>query len=81
MTSKQCQGDTEDDIARIFDMYDQDKKGWIDINDLKEVAEELNEALDEKSFEMMLEKIGSRDGRITEDDFMMFNKSFGYKKV
>ena len=43
MKRKPCEADTDDDIRRIFENFDEDGKGYISEEDLMIAAEELNE--------------------------------------
>ena len=43
MTQKPCANDTEQDIERIFQNFDEDNKGFISEEDLLAAAQELKE--------------------------------------
>jgi Ca2+-binding EF-hand superfamily protein len=43
MTQRPCETDTEEDISRIFENFDEDGKGFISEEDLLAAAEELGE--------------------------------------
>ena len=43
MTYRPCEGDTQEDIERIFQNFDEDGKGFISEEDLIAAAEELGE--------------------------------------
>jgi Ca2+-binding EF-hand superfamily protein len=43
MTYRPCESDTEDDIERIFQNFDEEGKGYISEEDLLAAAEELQE--------------------------------------
>ena len=43
MTQRPCESDTNEDIERIFQSFDEENKGYIDVKDLIAAAEELNE--------------------------------------
>ncbi len=54
----------------IFLKYDKDKKGYFNINDLKRVAKELGEKVDDDTLEEMIKRIDSNmDGKVTLEDF------------
>ena len=45
MTVRPCDADTEEDISRIFQNFDEDGKGFISEQDLLAAAEELGEEI------------------------------------
>lgn len=58
------------DIMGVFRKYDRENKGYIHLDDLREVNRQLKENLDEETIQGMLEKADSnRDGKITFEDF------------
>lgn len=58
------------DIMQVFKKYDRDNKGFIHLEDLREINRQLKEGLDDDTVRSMLEKADSnRDGKITFDDF------------
>jgi Ca2+-binding EF-hand superfamily protein len=58
------------DIMQVFKKYDRENKGFIHLEDLREVNRQLKENLDDDIIRSMLEKADSnRDGKITFDDF------------
>lgn len=48
--------DPRDEILRAFDLFDADGKGMITLEDLKRVARELNEGLEEDELVAMIEE-------------------------
>ena len=63
--------DPREEINRAFDLFDADGKGAIDIQDLRRVARELNEGLQEEELNAMIEEFDmDGDGRITREDFI-----------
>ena len=57
MAEKPQDNDTEEDIARVFQLMDSDKKGYISFEDLKEVAKELNEKIGDDDVKAILAHI------------------------
>jgi centrin-1 len=58
------------DIMGVFRKYDRENKGYIHLEDLREVNRQLKENLDDDTIRQMLEKADSnRDGKITFEDF------------
>jgi Ca2+-binding EF-hand superfamily protein len=66
------QGESEEDVGvrRVFDLFDHDKKGFITLIDLKQVAEELGETMEEIELQEMLDRASSNgSGKIGFDEF------------
>jgi len=62
--------ETKEDIQKIFKLYDRDKKGYIDVEDLRRVAQDLNEDIDEEILTEIVHKADSNmDGKISFNDF------------
>lgn len=54
----------------IFLKYDKDKKGFFTINDLKRMAKEFGEKVDDETLAEMINRIDSNmDGQVTLEDF------------
>ena len=54
----------------MFKKYDRTNKGYIDMNDIREINRHIKENLDEETLNLMLEKAdGNNDGRVTFEDF------------
>lgn len=67
-------GDNQDELERIFGLFDDDAKGYIDINDLHKVAVDLGENLSEDELAEMIQRVSST-GKVTPDEFRtMMNK-------
>jgi Ca2+-binding protein (EF-Hand superfamily) len=65
-------GDTEsrEDIKKIFDLFDDDKTGYITIQNLKRVAKDLGEEMSDAELLEMIERADSdHDGQICFEDF------------
>ena len=54
MTQKPCSNDTEQDIERIFQNFDEDNKGFISEEDLLAAAEELKEEVSAAEIKQMI---------------------------
>jgi Ca2+-binding EF-hand superfamily protein len=48
MTIKPCEKDTEDDFLRCFNQMDVSSKGYIDMQDLRDIADELGEEISDQ---------------------------------
>ena len=70
MSTKPYLNETKKEIGAIFKKYDRANKGYIDLNDLREINRHIKENLDEETMKLMLEKADSNnDGRISFEDF------------
>ena len=70
--------ETPDGINRIFDLFDEEKKGVISLNNLKKVAKELGETMTDEELNEMLSRASSNGEQITREDFynIMTKKPF-----
>ncbi|CAD0023066.1 unnamed protein product [Aureobasidium pullulans] len=63
--------DPRDEILRAFDLFDTDGKGAINLGDLRRVARELGEGLQEEELVAMIEEFDlDGDGAISRDEFV-----------
>lgn len=70
MDTKPYLNERKKDIMQVFKKYDREGKGYINMEDIKEINRQLKENLDEDTMRQMLEKADSnRDGRMSFDDF------------
>ena len=78
ITAKLGNKETKEGIARIFDLFDDDKSGTINLNNLKRVAKELGETMSTEELKEMLERAASNGDEITFEDFyfIMTKKTF-----
>ena len=78
ITAKLGNKETKDGIARIFDLFDDDKSGTINVHNLRRVAKELGETMSADELKEMLERAASNGEDITFDDFyfIMTKKTF-----
>jgi centrin-3 len=61
----------QDEIMRAFDLFDQEGKGRIELEDLRRVARELGEGLQDEELVAMIEEFDIRgEGGIDRDAFM-----------
>ena len=70
--------ESKDGIARIFDLFDDDKSGNINIHNLRRVAKELGETMSPDELKEMLERAASNGDEISFEDFyfIMTKKTF-----
>jgi centrin-3 len=63
--------DPRDEILRAFDLFDAEGKGSINLQDLRRVARELGEGLQEEELVAMIEEFDlDGDGAISRDEFV-----------
>jgi len=63
--------DPRDEILRAFDLFDEGGKGRIDLQDLRRVARELGEGLQEEELVAMIEEFDmDGDGAISREEFV-----------
>ena len=78
ITNKLGNKETREGIARIFELFDDDRSQTININNLKRVAKELGETMHADELKDMLERAASNGDEITFEDFyfIMTKKTF-----
>lgn len=70
MDTKPYLNERKKDIMQVFKKYDREGKGYITLEDIKEINRQLKENIDEDTMRQMLEKADSnRDGRMSFEDF------------
>ena len=78
ITAKLGDKETKPGIKKIFDLFDDDGTGAININNLRRVAKELGETMTQDELKEMLERAASNGDEISFDDFynIMTKKAF-----
>lgn len=70
MATKPIQNESRKEIATIFKKYDRSGKGYIDLEDLRDVNRHVKENLDEETLQLMLKRADSNfDNKISFEDF------------
>ena len=64
------------EISKAFQLFDEDKDGFVTVDDLKRIAKEVGEGsiTDEELQEMISEGDHDGDGKINEEDFQKIMK-------
>ena len=71
MTQKIIARDPREEILRAFELFDEGGKGKINLNDLRRVARELGEGLEEEELMAMIEEFDlDGDGAINREEFL-----------
>lgn len=79
MTARMSDKDTREDIDKVFKLFDDEKLGHITIKNLRRVAKELGETMDDNELLEMIDRADSDgDGLVTFEDFynIMIKKTF-----
>ena len=71
MTDKFSERDPREEAILAFDLFDEDKRGKINLKNLKKAVKEINENLDENELKAIIEEFDTdQDGYITKADFL-----------
>lgn len=71
MTEKFSERNPRDEAILAFDLFDEEKKGKINLKNLKKAVKEINENLDENELKAIIEEFDTdKDGYITKTDFL-----------
>ena len=79
MTARMSDKDSKEDIEKVFKLFDDEKLGHISIKNLRRVAKELGETMDDNELQEMIERADSdQEGLVTLQDFynIMTKKTF-----
>ncbi|KAF8531252.1 hypothetical protein JB92DRAFT_2852663 [Gautieria morchelliformis] len=70
MSEKILARDPLDEIRRAFQLFDDDNTGKISLRNLRRVAKEIGEKLDDEELQAMIEEFDlDQDGEINEQEF------------
>ena len=71
MTEKFSERNPREEAIMAFDLFDEDKKGKINLKNLKKAVKEINENLTENELKAIIQEFDSdNDGYITKEDFL-----------
>ena len=79
MTARMSDKDSREDIRKVFKLFDDDKTDCITLNNLRRVARELGETMDDNELNEMIDRADSgKEGKVSFDDFynIMTKKTF-----
>ena len=78
ITTRLGNRETKEGIYRIFELFDDDKTGTVNIHNLRRVSKELGETMGMDELKEMLERAASNGEEISFDDFyfIMTKKTF-----
>lgn len=70
MTARVSDKDSRENIRKIFNLFDDEKTGFISIKNLRRVAKQLGETIDEAQLQQMIERADTdNDGLVSEEEF------------
>ena len=61
--------DDVDDMTRMFRLFDKEKKGYIEVTDLKRIAAELGENMTDAELREMIDRAASQRGKVYLEEF------------
>jgi len=71
LTTQILQRDPREEILRAFELFDEGGKGRIEVGDLRRVARELGEGLEEEELVAMIEEFDmSGSGGVSREEFL-----------
>mmetsp|Transcript_4483 Transcript_4483/g.6613 ORF Transcript_4483/g.6613 Transcript_4483/m.6613 type:complete len:103 (+) Transcript_4483:202-510(+) len=70
MTCSIGSNNNDNDLRRIFDLFDHDKTGYITIDDLQIVASNLGETMSYEELQEMIDRANPKlPGKVSSDEF------------
>ena len=79
MTAGISSTDSKEDVQKVFNLFDDDKTGYISLQNLKRVSKDLGETMSDAELLEMIERADAdQDGQISFEEFyaIMSRKSF-----
>ena len=67
--------DSRDEVMKVYQLFDSDKQGFLNVKDLRRMADDVGETMtDEELHEMIAEADKTGDGKISFDEFFKVMK-------
>ena len=79
MTARISEKNSREDLMRVFNLFDVDRQGEISVDNLRRVAQELGEEIDEKELQEIVQRADlNGNSQLDFDDFynIMTRKTF-----
>jgi len=75
MSGKMSSRDSAEEIQKVFQLFDEDKSGFITFKSLKKICQELGENLTDTDIQEMIDEADrDNDGKISQDEFFRIMK-------
>lgn len=72
MTSRVSDKDSRENIKKVFNLFDDEKTGYLSIKNLRRIVRELGENIEEHELQEMIDKADlDRDGMVSLEEFYM----------
>lgn len=72
MTSRVSDKDSRENIRKVFNLFDDEKTGFISIKNLRRITKELGEGIEEHELQEMIDKADiDHDGVVSEEEFYL----------
>lgn len=72
MTSRVSDKDSRENIKKVFNLFDDEKTGFLSIKNLRRIVRELGENIEEHELQEMIDKADlDHDGMISEEEFYL----------
>lgn len=80
MTSRVSDKDSRENIRKVFNLFDDEKTGFISIKNLRRITKELGEGIEEHELQEMIDKADiDHDGVVSEEEFyLILTKKSGW---
>ena len=70
MTQRVSQRDNREDLRKIFNLFDEEKSGFISLKTLQRVIKDLGQSIDDHELQDMIQKADEDgDGKVSEEEF------------
>lgn len=68
LTARLSNKDTKDNLRKVFNLFDDEKAGFISIKNLRKVVKEVGDSIDDAELQEMIERADlDNDGLISEE--------------